>query len=323
MPAVASNTVICVDNETAQGVIKVASQKGRKIACIETIAKTQALIPIDDISSDPNPLAPVRGEINVAGDITMAPNMQMLPFWLSLLTNTAPSGTGVGPYGYSGGMTGGVLRTFMLEKGYTDILVPQYEVYRGLAVKGMSTDLAASGLLKTKFSIVGMDANALSATPYDAVLDDWETGNKLHHGMLGLSINSAPASYVLSGSLNVERNIFTDDRPIGQAGALASLPGGMAKISGTINARFTEAAILTALRSTAGVPLVLTWTYSASPAYHLILTLPEIYFDYTSPKKSKDGLLDFSATFQGAKNTIATNAFSWAVANAFADTEYA
>jgi hypothetical protein len=323
MPAVASNTIITVDMETSQGVIKTASKKGRIIACTETVAKTSPLIKVDDIRSDPNPLPPVRGTIDVAGDITMCHNLKSAPFFLDLLTNTETASTGVGPYVRTGAMTGGVLKTFMMEKAYTDITVPQREVFCGLAVKSMAVSFGASGLSKHKYSVVGMNANAIGATVYDGSAEDWQPGNKFHDGMLSISIGGAPVAYVLSGSLTVTRNIFTDDRPVGSAGALASLPGGMADISGTLVCRLVDLAVLTAIRSQTGTPIVLTWTYSAAPAYNLVLTVPAAYFDYSTPKKSKDGLLDLSATFMGGYDTGATNAFSWSVANDIAgDTEY-
>lgn len=325
-PQTAIGTQIVIDWETSQGVPKTSSQKGRKIACTETIAKAKTLEDADEIRSDPNPQDPIPGPTDVSGDITLAPNMTQLPFWLAWHCNQMPTPTGVGPYLYDGTYASGELLTIMLEKGYTELGAgAQYEQFTGLANKSLSGDFASSGMLKFRMGVVGMNALALSGTPYDATPTDWETGAKLHHAMIaatGVKIGGAQVDYVLSGSFNNERNIVTDDRPVGAAGVLASLPGGKIMCSGSMTCRFASTAVLSMIQSGDPTSLELKWTIPGGGGYYLTLKWGRIYPEFASPKKSRDGLLDLSFNWKGAFDDTDSSAFRWYVSNDKAAAEY-
>lgn len=327
-PQTAIDTQIGVDWETAeQGVIKTSSQKLRKIACMETISKTKPPEEVDEVRSDPNPQDPIPGPTDVNGDINLAPNLTQLPFWLSWFCNDLPTPSGADPYLYDGVFAGGQLKTIMLEKGYLALGAgAQYEVYRGLAAKSLSSDFAASGLLKFRMGAVGMDADPLSGTPYDATADDWETGAKLHHAMIapsGMLVNDTPVDYFLTGSWSMERTIDLTDRPVGAAGVLASLAGSKIKCSGSATFRFGRTSVLTTLRSGNPIKVELIYTASAAPSHYLSLKWGRLFPDYTSPKKSKDGLLELTANWTAAFDNSDASAFRWKVQNDKAATEYA
>lgn len=326
-PQTAIGTRIVVDWETSQGVPKVASQKGRKIACTETLAKTKTLDDVDEVRSDPNPQDPTPGPTDLAGDINLAPNLTNLPFFLAFHTNNMPTPSGGGPYLYDGAYLSGALKTIMMEKGYLELGAgAQYEQLTGIANKSLSADFGASGLLKFRLGCQGMNASALSGTPYDAAVDDWETGSKLHHAMIaasGAKIGGAPVDYVLTGSFNNERNIVLEDRPVGAAGVLASLPGGKIMCSGTMKCRFASTAVLSMIQSGDPTSLELIWTIPGGLGYYLSLKWGRIFPEYTSPKKSQDGLLELSFNWKAAFDSGDASAFRWKVSNDKAAAEYA
>lgn len=329
VPTTSINTRIVVDFETAvQGVVKTTtpSPKGRKIACSETIDKTKGLEQPDELRSDPNPQDFVPGDVNVAGDLTLAPSIITAPFFLQWFTNSYGAATGAGPYVRTGKMTGGVLKTICMEKGALDQTTPQYQLFRGLAAKSFSGDFKATGLLKWKFGVVGMEADAVTTTPYDATVDDWETGGKFHHAMIALSgvkIGGSDVAYILNGSWNCERTIVMEDRPVGGGGVLASLPGGRFNASGNLAFKYSDSTVTTLIQSGAASSLELIWTYSASPAYKLSMKWARVFFEYAGPKKVKDGLVDLATNWHASYDGTDLTSFSWGCDNATADAEYA
>lgn len=324
VPETAITTRIVIDRESDQGVVK-GTPKGRKIACLETVKKTKGLEDVDEVRSDPNPQDPVPGDVNVAGDITTAPNIKNVMMFLGLFCNHFPAATGVGPYLYKPLLTGGKMGTFRMEKGYTTLSTPQYEMYTGLAIKSISADWKATGLLKHRYGVIGMDSAAPSGTPYDASVDDWESGAKFHHAMIaaaGMKIGGSAVTYVLDGSFTCDRVILSDDRPVGAAGALASLPTGKVMCSGRIRFKFNDLAVLTVLQAGTPSSIELKWTYSASPAYYLLHRWNRVYFQYTSPTKGKDGLLELEAEWKAAYDATDVTAFYNEVSTSEADAEY-
>lgn len=329
VPDTGVTTTVVLDYEEDQGVPKTSGQKGRKFACTETLKRTRDLTDVDEVRSDPNPQDPIPGQVNVKGAFNFAPNMTTAVFFLQHLTNQFNASTGSGPYVRTGKMVGGKLHTFMAEKQYGNL--GRYELFKGLALMGISGDFADSGLLKWSADIIGMDSVALSSSAYDASVDDWEVGSKLHHGMLdaslvggsaGVYIDGVASDKVLKSSYNVKRDISTKDRPASMSGRLYSLPGKRISGGGNIDISFRSTSALALLQDGLPHELKLIYTVSTSPSYYLQLRWSRVFFSFTSPTKESDDMLNLSTDWKIA-NDVTNSSFDWVLANDKADSEYA
>jgi len=201
----------------------------------ESLRLSRNLITTNIIRSDRNPVAPVRGNVDVAGTITT----HLQAFQLGTILKAALGSvttTGTGPYTHVFKI-GSSLPSLLIEKGFTDI--DQYFKYNGCKVNRVSFSIRSEGYQQVSFDFIGAKETtgsvSFDSTPTDGGYQPWD-------GFSVASILEGGSSIATVTEVDgtIENNLDGSVYVIGGSGERVSLPVGAVKVSGTIRAIFED-----------------------------------------------------------------------------------
>ena len=197
----------------------------------ESIKLQRNLIESKAIKSSRNPNKPGRGNIEVAGDISLEIN----PFLGTILRHAlgASTPTGVGPYTHTIKINN-LPVGLTIEKGFTDLA--QYFLYNGCRINKLSMGFKSEGIIDGSIGIIGAK-ETVSGTSFDATPVDYT--HKPFDGFEA-SIQEGGSAIATVSELNfdLENNLDGVIYTIGGAGERKQLPEGMVKVSGNLKALF-------------------------------------------------------------------------------------
>jgi hypothetical protein len=203
----------------------------------ESLRQSRNLIDSQSIRSARDARAPVRGNSEIGGDITL----ELDPFMGKLLYHAlgTVSTTGSSPYSHTftvydlpPGMT--------IEKQFTDLTTPEYFVYNGCKVNSLRVSLKSEGFIDTSVNIMG-SAETVTTTSIDASPTDYSAsavGGAFNAFSATIKEGGAELGIVTELEFTLENNLDGSVFVIDGTGKRYALPEGLAKVSGTMRILF-------------------------------------------------------------------------------------
>jgi hypothetical protein len=250
----------------------------------ESLRQSRNLLTSKTIRSSRNAQKPVRGNVEVAGDV----NFELAPQYGKLLRHifgnyTAVSGAGFSTHTYKvGDLPAGGLN---IEKQFTDLATSQYFKYVGCKINSFKFSVKSEGFIDCSVNVMGakeyvkpgsMDGNPvdLGHTPFDGF------GCTITEGGLALAV-ATTLDFTLENGL--DGNTYVIDG----TGERYSMPDGTVKVSGSINALFDSMTMYNKALNNTETAIVITLTNGTGVGTagneKLVLTLPEIIFKPQAP----------------------------------------
>lgn len=263
-------TKLVMDFETAYGADP-ASKAGKILSFVSCgIVKKQPLNSSNAINGSDNPTKPVLGMVDVAGPLVYPVDLNGVGYLLKGIFG-APTTTGAGPDYTHVFKTGVVAPSMVFSQEHSDI--GQYLKYNGCKFDkfsfaynnaNLTLNIDAIGSKQT----VGTAAYDASATT--VVLDEFAPPQvTLEEGGSAITIATAL-------ELAFARNLESGDYPIGLNGLRSEPAAGTPDISGSVEAIFQDAALLT--KTANGTPSSLKVLFTKAANKSLEIYLPEILY---------------------------------------------
>lgn len=248
----------------------------------ESLRLNRNLISSKTIRSDRNPLPPVRGNVDVAGDIAfeLAPQHgRILRHALGQLNSGV-----VGTYEFT---VGELPQGMTIEKQFVGIAGGyEYFQYTGCKVNSLKMNFKSEGMIECSASIMGAN-ETLAATAADASPTDY--GNDPFDGFQAAitDINAVSLGNITELDLTIENNLDGSSYVIDGTGKRKSLPAGTTKVTGTLKALFEDITLYNkAINHTeSSIKAVLTRGTGAGTAGNekLTIELAEVLFHPQAP----------------------------------------
>ncbi len=200
------------------------------------------------ITGNYNPVEPFDGNLSVSG--SLAGPVDSTVFWYLLkLAFGTPVTTGSGPYEHVFKL-GNDRPSFTLEEQFSELSgSSKYIQYTGCKISGLSMSMGGDGELTVSFDVAGAD-RAIETAPFDSTPEAL-TLTRLSNKDLSISENSAGMTTCTAFDISVDFGLDTGQYCIGDGGTLGSLPDGVASVTGTLKALFSDMTLLQkALNST-------------------------------------------------------------------------
>ena len=255
----------------------------------ESLRSSRNLISSKTIRSSRNPLQPVRGNVDVSGDITF----ELAPEYGKLLHHAFGTYTAVS--GESVGLGAGVYRhTFKIgalpvgltiEKQFTDLATAKYFQYSGCKINSLKINVKPEGLIESSCSIIGAKEtianSSFDASPVDPGHTPFDGfGATLTEGGVALGI----ATEI---DFTLENNLDGTSFVIDGTGQRYSLPAGTAKVSGTVKLLFDSTTMYEKALNYTDSALVIVFTHGTGVGTDgnekLTFTIPELKFQPNAP----------------------------------------
>jgi hypothetical protein len=207
----------------------------------ESLRLDRNLVSSRTIRSSRNPQAPVRGQMNVAGDI----NFELSPQYGRLLKHI------FGSYGVAGGEApythtykiGALPVGLFIEKQFGDLATPEYFWYNGCRISSFKLSAKAEGMINCSVGIMGAK-ETVGTSAYDATLTD--LGHTPFDGFeAAITEGGSAIAIITEMDFTLENNLDGSIYVIDGTGQRASLPAGTAKVTGIIKALFDSVTLYT------------------------------------------------------------------------------
>lgn len=203
----------------------------------ESLRQSRNLLSDATLRGNRNPLQPVRGNVDVSGDI----NFVLSPQYGKLLKHifgTAANPTG-GP-AYVHGFTVGDLPVGMtIEKQFKDFTTDKFFLYNGCRVNSFKMDMKNEGFIDCTVNIMGAKETVGNATFDASATDNGHTPFDMFSGEIYIS--GTKVATITSADMTLENNLTGDTYCIDGTGQRNSMAEGQVRVTGTLNALFTDA----------------------------------------------------------------------------------
>ena len=221
----------------------------------ESVRYNRNLLTSKTLRVNRNAIKPVRGQVDVAGDI----NFELSPEYGKLLhqvfgSYTAISGGGGGIHTFKIGD----LPSFTMEKQFTDLATAQYFKYIGCKVNSFKFSVKPEGFIDSSVSILGAQ-EATAGTSFDA--NPTDLGIQPFDGF-GCTIKQGGTllGVATQMDLTIENNLDGNSFVIDGTGERHALPDGRVKVSGTLTALFEDMALYTLAKNNTETSLEIAFT---------------------------------------------------------------
>lgn len=204
----------------------------------ESLRLSRNLISSATIRSDRNPQPPVRGNVDVAGDV----NFELAPQHGKLFTHAL----GVCASGVAGTYTytiGSLPTGLTFEKQFTQITdAERYWQYIGCKINSLRMNFKSEGMIECSVSVMGAK-ETLATSSADAAPDDFG-----HDPFDGFQATVTDKDDVTLGSITeidftIENNLDGSMYVMDGTGQRKSIPAGTAKVTGNLKALFENSTL--------------------------------------------------------------------------------
>lgn len=284
----------------------------------ESLRSSRNLTSSNTIKSGRNPSQPVRGNVDVSGDVTfeLAPQYGKMfhhAFGSYAAVSGETVGLAVGTYQHTfkiGALPVGMI----IEKQFTDLDTSKYIQYSGCKVNTLKVTIKPEGLLECSVSLIGaketLASSSFDSSPVDLghdPFDGFEAAILEGGSTLGIATEI---------DFTLENNLDGNSYVIDGTGTRYSLPAGTAKVSGNVKVLFENTTLYEkALNNTESV-LVITLTHGDGDGTDgnekLTFTIPELKYAPNAPVISgPSGLLvelPFEAYYEDSSEASAIQA---------------
>lgn len=264
------------------------------------IAATQGLTAPATLTGNRFTAAPIRGNIDTSGKLTVPVDGRYIGLWLKAVFG-APVTTGVGPYTHTYKPLPSI-PSLVVEKGFTDI--GQYFKYNGVKVNSFSISVGGDGELTADIDLVGK-SESLSQVEYDSSLNTLDF-SRLNNFQVSIKEGGSTLSSVTECSLTIENGLDDSIYTIGSGGYRGQIPEGQVNVSGTLTALFENSALITKAIDGTETSLEIEIDDGTNS---LTFSIPELIFERTSPGISGPAGILLTLNFRGYfdNNADATN----------------
>ena len=219
-----------------ESVFGVAATVGQKLYYkSESLKYQRNLISSETLRGTRQPIRPMRGNVDVAGDITV----ELGPQHGKLLKHA------FGGYSITGGPV--YIHEFTIadlppgltiEKQFVDLDTDRFFLYRGCKVNTLKVSMKTEGVIEAVLSFMGKE-ETLGLASFDSSPSD--LGLEPFDGFGGaLYINNVSSAIITSIDFTLENGLDGNTYVIGGAGARRWLPEGIAKVTGTVTMLFED-----------------------------------------------------------------------------------
>src|SRR6185369_427478 len=191
--------------------------------------------------------------------------------------------------------SGGMLPSFVGETGFPD--VPEFFLFNGLKVGGMSLGITPKGIQKLSFNFVGSNETP-STTSFDTTATDLTKVSFTGFQIASIIEDAGGANNTLATvtglDINLENNPDTEaGYTVGSAGKRTSMPAKKLKLSGTLNVQFDSMTLYTKAINGTETALKVTFTLGSGAGTagneQLEILLCELMFGRNTPTIDGDG----------------------------------
>lgn len=202
----------------------------------ESLRLSRNLVSSNTIRSNRNPQAPVRGNVDVSGDINFELSPQYGKLFKHILGGYAVTGSEA-PYTHTYKI--GTLPVGMcIEKQFTDLATDKYFLYNGCKVNSFKLDAQPEGMIGCSISILGAK-ETIGAATFDGTVTD--NGHTPFDGFSGsIQRGGSPLGIVTGIDFSLDNGLDGNTYVMDGTGQRYSLPEGRAKVTGTVKTLFED-----------------------------------------------------------------------------------
>jgi hypothetical protein len=262
-----------------------------------SLGSEQGLIDSDILGQGRDPAAPSRDVIKVEGDLAVPVDLRFFGHWLKALLGD-PATAGTGPYDHVYGSGAMALPSLTVEVGMPE--VPAFFLMGGVRFNSMALNFQRSGHANATFSTIGQgeDRNTTSQTDTPAT----HAFKRFGQFQGQVKLDGAPLANLTGASLTYSNNLERIET-IRSDGKIDGADPTIAALTGAIEVRFADTALLD--KATSGAPVALEFSYVISANERLVIEAHEVYLP--KPKRAISGPGGVQANFdwRAANNTVA------------------
>lgn len=198
--------------------------------------------------------------------------------------------------------TGHTDQSFTVEEWYSDIV--QSEVFVGMKISSMNTQLPATGLATVDFSAAGADLRQTGTSQYFTTPAAQGTNGIFAAVQGAVIVNGLPAALITSADFTVER--ATENAVAVGSNAVQEIFTGRIKATGNLSVYFQDATFRDYFKDETVVSLVFALaTSDAANADFISYTLPKVKLGSFTKSDGELGLTA-SASFSALLNDVST-----------------
>ena len=260
-----------------------------------SLGSEQPLLNSELLGYGRDPLPPIKDAVTADGDVVVPIDAEAFGFWLKAAFGD-PITTGTGPYTHEFRSGSWTLPSMSIETGMPE--VPRYAMYSGCVLDQFSWQVQRSGLLTATVQLVAQGETIAAATGAGAPADlDLK---RFGHFNGAISRNGSSLGNVVSAEITYA-NTLDRIETIRSDGRIEGADPGMAALTGKIEVRFADSALVT--QAINGDPCEITFAYVLPSGESFSFTAHAVYLP--RPRIEISGPQGVQATFdwQAAKAT--------------------
>ncbi len=199
----------------------------------ESVRLNRNLISSKALRGSRQAFMPVRGNVDITGDINFELNPQMGKFMKHIFGGYVPTGSSA-PYTHT--FSVGTLPVgLVMEKQFVDLTTPKFFKYNGLKINSFKLSAKTEGMIDCSVSLIGAK-ETVSNSAFGVASDP---GYTPFDGFSGkLYVNGVSQSVITEIDLTLENGLDGNSYVFGSSGERVALPEGEAKVTGTFKALF-------------------------------------------------------------------------------------
>ena len=258
-----------------------------------TLGSEQPLITSELLGQGRDPLPPIKDAVTADGDVVVPLDVENFGLWLKAAFG-APTTTGTTPKTHTFQSGAWALPSMAIETGMPE--VPRYAMYTGCVCDQLSWQMSRSGLLTATARLVAQGENAASAT---AAGTTTALGlQRFGHFNGSITRNGTPLGNIISAEVTYSNGLDRIET-IRADGKIEGADPGMASLTGRMEVRFADTALIT--QALDGTPCELVFAYSLGASASFTFTAHAVYLP--RPRIEIPGPQGIQATFdwQAAK----------------------
>ena len=258
-----------------------------------TLGSEQPLIASELLGQGRDPLAPIKDAVTADGDVVVPLDVENFGLWLKAAFG-APTTTGTTPKTHTFQSGAWSLPSMAIETGMPE--VPRYAMYTGCVCDQLSWQMSRSGLLTATARLVAQGETAAVAT---AAGTTTALGlQRFGHFNGSITRNGTPLGNIISAEVTYSNGLDRIET-IRADGKIEGADPGMASLTGRMEVRFADTALIT--QALDGTPCELVFAYSLGASASFNFTAHAVYLP--RPRIEIPGPQGIQATFdwQAAK----------------------
>ena len=260
-----------------------------------SLGSEQPLIASELLGQGRDPLAPIKDAVTADGDVVVPIDVENFGLWLKAAFG-APTTIGTTPKTHTFQSGSWTLPSLAVETGMPE--VPRYAMYTGCVVDQLSWQMARSGLLTATARLVAQGESVAPASAAGTTTSLALT--RFGHFNGTITRNGTPLGNVVSAEVSYSNGLDRIET-IRNDGKIEGADPGMASLTGRVEVRFADTALITQAIDGTPCELVFAWSLGANASF--TFTAHAVYLP--RPRIEIQGPQGVQATFdwQAAKAT--------------------